>query len=133
MLLDLSSQSPSWSWTALKDFRAGDGFCEYPLGRKTTIFERSADPGELLFLALLHSLVEGVATVGIAIMCIFILPDTPQRARLLTPQEKDRLIYRLQMDRGQKDNTDEISAFKGFKMAVTDPKTWLLCGILTST
>jgi hypothetical protein len=81
----------------------------------------------------LHSLVEGVATVGIAIICIFILPDTPQRARLLSPQEKDRLIYRLQMDRGQKDNTDEISAFKGFKMAVSDPKTWLLCGILTST
>ena len=86
-----------------------------------------------VFFSLSHSLVEGVATVGIAISCIFILPDTPQRARLLTPQEKDRLIYRLQMDRGQKDNTDEISAFKGFKMAVTDPKTWLLCGILTST
>jgi hypothetical protein len=81
----------------------------------------------------LDSLVEGVATVGIAIICIFILPDVPQKARLLTSQEKDRLVYRLQMDRGQVDNSSEISAFKGFMMAVTDPKTWLLCGILTST
>jgi hypothetical protein len=81
----------------------------------------------------LDSLVEGVATVGIAIICIFILPDVPQKARLLTPQEKDRLVYRLQMDRGQVDNSSEISAWKGFMMAVTDPKTWLLCGILTST
>ncbi|KAG7528709.1 hypothetical protein FFLO_05970 [Filobasidium floriforme] len=78
-------------------------------------------------------LVEGVFTVGIAIICIFILPDVPQKARLLTSQEKDRLVYRLQMDRGQVDNSSEISAWKGFMMAVTDPKTWLLCGILTST
>ena len=79
------------------------------------------------------SLVEGVATVGIALLCIFVLPDVPQKAKLLSLREKDRLIYRLQMDRGQKDNSSEISAFKGFKMAVCDPKTWLLCGILTST
>jgi hypothetical protein len=64
---------------------------------------------------------------------MFILPDTPQKARLLSSQEKDRLIYRLQLDRGQKDNTSEISALKGFVMAITDPKTWLLCGILMTT
>jgi hypothetical protein len=87
----------------------------------------------LAFNPNLDSLVEGVATVGIAIICIFILPDVPQKARLLTSREKDRLVYRLQMDRGQVDNSSEISAWKGFMMAVTDPKTWLLCGILTST
>lgn len=113
------------------DWKVGGGSCECKsrLGRPRAT--QLTPRGILSFLS--GSLVEGVATVGIAVICIFILPDHPQKARLLTSREKDRLVYRLQMDRGQVDNSSEISAFKGFMMAVTDPKTWLLCGILTST
>jgi hypothetical protein len=117
----------------LTGWQAGGGSCEYKVSAHENDMWRPSPTHDHLPLVPQISLVEGVFTVGIAIICIFILPDVPQKARLLTSQEKDRLVYRLQMDRGQVDNSSEISAWKGFMMAVTDPKTWLLCGILTST
>lgn len=50
--------------------------------------------------------------------------------RWLTQQERDRLVYRLEVDRSSKDATDEVTAWAAFKMASCDPKTWLLCSVL---
>ncbi|WWC64478.1 uncharacterized protein I303_107088 [Kwoniella dejecticola CBS 10117] len=75
-------------------------------------------------------IVEGILTVGLAAIFATFIPNKPQTIRWLTPQEKDRLQYRLEVDRGSKDATDEVSVGAAFKMAVTDPKTWLLCGCL---
>ncbi|OCF61388.1 nicotinamide mononucleotide permease [Kwoniella mangroviensis CBS 10435] len=75
-------------------------------------------------------IVEGVLTVGLAAIFATFIPNKPQTVRWLTPQEKDRLQYRLELDRGSKDATDEVSVGTAFKMAVTDPKTWLLCACL---
>ena len=35
-------------------------------------------------------------------------------------------------DLGQEDHREEISAWQGLKLAIADPKTWLLMGILYS-
>lgn len=50
--------------------------------------------------------------------------------RGLTNEERDWITYNYEKDQGQEDNSSEITAGQGFKMAITDPKTWLLMGIL---
>lgn len=70
------------------------------------------------------------SAVGLGIIFAFIIPNRPTNIRWLTAQEKDQLNYRLEVDRSSKDATDEVSVGKAFIMAVTDVKTWLLCGCL---
>lgn len=75
-------------------------------------------------------IVEGVITVVLAVIFATFIPNKPSTVRWLTQQERDHLVYKLEADRGSKDATDEVSVASAFKMAVTDPKTWLLCGCL---
>ncbi|WVR00120.1 hypothetical protein IAU59_007262 [Kwoniella sp. CBS 9459] len=75
-------------------------------------------------------IVEGIMTVGFGLIFATFIPNKPASIRWLNKQEKDQLQYRLEVDRSTKDSTSEVSAFAGLKMAVTDPKTWLLCGCL---
>jgi MFS family permease len=75
-------------------------------------------------------LVEGVLTVGLAAIFVFILPNSPKTIRLLTPAERDWVQWNYAQDQGQSDNSDEVTARQGFMMAVTDPKTWLLLATL---
>jgi|ERR1700733_899321 MFS family permease len=75
-------------------------------------------------------LIEGVATIGLAIIFAFILPNSPKTVRGHTTQEREWLAWTFEQDQGQQDHSDEITAWKGFKMATADPKTWLLMGTL---
>ncbi|KAJ5240859.1 uncharacterized protein N7469_002450 [Penicillium citrinum] len=75
-------------------------------------------------------LVEGVATVGLAIILAFILPNSLKSLTGFSKIENECLLWRFEEDQGQQDNADEVSAYKGVMMAVTDPKTWLLMGTL---
>ncbi|KLT44738.1 MFS general substrate transporter [Cutaneotrichosporon oleaginosum] len=71
-------------------------------------------------------IVEGAMTFGVAILCAFIMPNRPETVRWLTPVERDMLLWRLESDRGTKDENDEVSVLAALKMALCDPKTWLL-------
>ncbi|KAK5789703.1 hypothetical protein VI817_008826 [Penicillium citrinum] len=75
-------------------------------------------------------MVEGVATVGLAIILAFILPNSLKSLTGFSKIENECLLWRFEEDQGQQDNADEVSAYKGVMMAVTDPKTWLLMGTL---
>ncbi|CAD6589101.1 MAG: hypothetical protein TREMPRED_005266 [Tremellales sp. Tagirdzhanova-0007] len=75
-------------------------------------------------------IVEGVLTVGLALIFATFIPNKPHSIRWLTPTEKDQLEYRLEVDRAIKDATDEVSVGRALVMALSDPKTWLLGGIL---
>ena len=75
-------------------------------------------------------LIEGVATIGLAIIFAFTLPNSPKTVRGHTEQEREWLAWTFGQDQGQQDHSDEITAWKGFKMATADPKTWLLMGTL---
>ena len=68
--------------------------------------------------------------VGLGAIFAFIIPNRPQTIRWLSAQERDQLNYRLEVDRSSKDGTDDVSVGKAFMMAITDVKTWLLCGCL---
>lgn len=78
-------------------------------------------------------LVEGVVTVGFAIISVFFLPDFPATYKKLSPQERDLAVWRLEEDAGESDDDMETSRAKGFMMALVDPKTWALCSTLFFT
>ncbi|KAI1340167.1 nicotinamide mononucleotide permease [Xylariaceae sp. FL0016] len=78
-------------------------------------------------------LIEGVLTTGLAIIFAFILPNSNKKIRGLSKMECEFVQWNFASDQGQADNHNEISAMKGFTMALTDPKTWLLMGILYAT
>ncbi|ETN40837.1 uncharacterized protein HMPREF1541_05117 [Cyphellophora europaea CBS 101466] len=74
-------------------------------------------------------IVEGAVTIAFAAIAVFILPDYPATTSWLSVEEKQIAQGRLALDAGlaADDFTGEdISAFTGLKMAVKDPKTWLL-------
>ncbi|KAL4939440.1 hypothetical protein BDV06DRAFT_225039 [Aspergillus oleicola] len=75
-------------------------------------------------------LIEGIVTIGLAFLIAFILPNKLTNLKGFTKLEQEWLVWNFEEDQGQRDNADEISAKKGFLMAVTDPKTWLLMATL---
>ncbi|TDZ19992.1 putative transporter [Colletotrichum orbiculare MAFF 240422] len=78
-------------------------------------------------------LVEGVLTVGLAIIFACILPNSNKKIPTLSTIECEWVQWNFIADQGQEDDSSEVTAFKGFLMAVADPKTWMLMGILYST
>lgn len=77
-------------------------------------------------------MVEGAATIGLAMILAFILPNSLKSLTGFSDLENEYLLWSFEEDQGQQDNPDEVSAYKGVMMAVTDPKTWLLMGTLYS-
>lgn len=71
-------------------------------------------------------------TIGLAIVFAFILPNSHSKVLGMNEQELEWVRWNFEKDLGQKDDSSEISALKGFMMAVTDLKTWLLMGTLYS-
>ncbi|KAK5130110.1 hypothetical protein LTR08_002450 [Meristemomyces frigidus] len=78
-------------------------------------------------------LIEGVMTVGFAIIFALILPNSPRNIRGMTQQQQDWLRWNYESDLKQEDNSAEVTAKQGFLLAARDPKTWLMCGILYAT
>jgi hypothetical protein len=74
--------------------------------------------------------VEGVATVGIALLLMLVLPNSMATITGLSTTEREWLAWNFESDQGQRDNKDELSGWKAFKMAAMDPKTYLLMGTL---
>jgi hypothetical protein len=75
-------------------------------------------------------LVEGVITVGLAGLFALVLPNSNKKILLLSPLECEWVQWNMAKDQGQEDNRSEISAWKGFMLALTDVKMWMLMGIL---
>ncbi|KAJ7141442.1 retrograde regulation protein 2 [Mycena epipterygia] len=78
-------------------------------------------------------IVEGVATVGIALLLMFVLPNSVATVTGLSQPERDWLAWNFESDQGQRDNKDELTGLQAFKMAAVDPKTYLLMGTLHMT
>ncbi|EKC99974.1 nicotinamide mononucleotide permease [Trichosporon asahii var. asahii CBS 8904] len=71
-------------------------------------------------------IVEGVLTVGCALVVMSYVPNRPETCRWLTPTERARLLYRLEANRGTQDGTSEVGNWVALKLALTDPKAWML-------
>jgi Major Facilitator Superfamily len=73
-------------------------------------------------------IIEGSITVFIGIVIMFVLPDFPDTWRLLSPEMKHVANRRLAIEAAEAD-VDEpggMSQWRGFKLAMTDPKTYML-------
>jgi Major Facilitator Superfamily len=73
-------------------------------------------------------IIEGSITVFIGLLICFILPDFPDTWRLLSPEMKHVANRRLAIEAAEAD-VDEpggMSQWRGFKLAMTDPKTYML-------
>jgi MFS family permease len=75
-------------------------------------------------------LVEGAATMGVAVIAVFLLPDFPATtsSRKFNPEEKDLAIRRLQAGSQSVRTSDEphMGHWKAFKASMIQWRTWLL-------
>lgn len=76
-------------------------------------------------------IIEGVGTVGLAIIFGILLPNLPQTSWnwQFSKAQRDFAVYRLEVEAG--DTEEEVGGWEGFKLAVTDIKTYFLMGILS--
>jgi hypothetical protein len=76
-------------------------------------------------------IVQGVATIAVAIPAPFLLLDWPSTARQLTPREREIALARLHSDgmhiAGSGEGEKNISHVKALKNAVSNWRLWLLC------
>ncbi|KAJ0336513.1 hypothetical protein COL922a_007864 [Colletotrichum nupharicola] len=74
-------------------------------------------------------ILEGVVTVATGILICLVLPDFPESWRALSPELRRVATKRLAVDAAESD-VDETrgprAQLEGFKMALRDPKVWIL-------
>ncbi|KAI1860662.1 uncharacterized protein JN550_011387 [Neoarthrinium moseri] len=77
-------------------------------------------------------IIEGVATVGIAFIAFFILPNFPRTTSWLSEEERALAIWRLEEDIGEDDwiDSEHQSFWQGAKLAFSDIKTYVLMVLL---
>ncbi|KAI5480096.1 hypothetical protein MNV49_001756 [Pseudohyphozyma bogoriensis] len=79
-------------------------------------------------------IVEGALTVGVAIILIFLMPDSAASAKILKGAERDYVLYSLAKEQSVKKLGEaEVTSMQALGMVVRDPKTWLLMGVLYCT
>ncbi|KAK6219456.1 polyamine transporter tpo5 [Pestalotiopsis sp. IQ-011] len=77
-------------------------------------------------------IIEGVATVGIAFIAYFVIPNFPRTTTWLSEEERALAIWRLEEDIGQDDWTgsENQTFWQGAKLAFSDVKTYVLMVML---
>ncbi|KAF4545109.1 Transporter protein [Lasiodiplodia theobromae] len=77
-------------------------------------------------------IIEGTATVVVAILAIFLLPNFPHTTGWLSEQERQLAMWRLEQDAGETDQSedDNSSILEGFKMAAKEIKVYVVAIML---
>lgn len=75
-------------------------------------------------------LVEGVLTIGLALVFALVLPNSLKGVPRMTELEREWITWNYQKDQGQQDDRNEITATQGLALALRDIKTWLLLATL---
>ncbi|CAH0046684.1 unnamed protein product [Clonostachys solani] len=80
-------------------------------------------------------LLEGAATILIAMSAFFILPNFPQTTKWLTPVEKEMAVWRLQADitHAEWTSSEEQITWKAFIMAMKDWRNWFFVAMVYGT
>ncbi|KAI0532257.1 putative pantothenate transporter [Xylaria digitata] len=78
-------------------------------------------------------IIEGSATVGVASICVFLMPEFPHNSRILSDTERALAVWRIESEAGAAEGTEKESVLRGFAQALSDPKLWLLifCNLLS--
>ncbi|KAJ6141073.1 hypothetical protein N7497_011966 [Penicillium chrysogenum] len=73
-------------------------------------------------------LIEGAASILVAIAAFFLLPNWPHNTKWITEQEREMAQYRIMVSNGGHEET-QGGTWDGVKAAVKEPFTWLFCGL----
>ncbi|KIW14293.1 hypothetical protein PV08_07075 [Exophiala spinifera] len=73
-------------------------------------------------------IIEGAASILVALSGFYLLPDWPHNTKFLTEEEKEMAQYRILVSNGGRDE-GVGGTWDGLKEAVRDPFTWLFCGM----
>ncbi|KAL5423825.1 hypothetical protein PMIN04_003627 [Paraphaeosphaeria minitans] len=78
-------------------------------------------------------IIEGCATVGIGSICAFFMPEFPHNSRILSQEQRDLAVWRIESESGTAEGAEKESVLKGFAKALSDPKLVLLilCNMLS--
>ena len=71
--------------------------------------------------------------MGFAIIFACYLPNSPRKIVGFSEANHEWLRWNYESDQKQQDHSDEVTAKQVFIMAVSDPKTWLMCATLYAT
>ncbi|RBQ88489.1 hypothetical protein VDGD_01344 [Verticillium dahliae] len=71
-------------------------------------------------------IIEGAASILVALAAFYLLPDWPHNTRFLSPAEREMAQYRVLCSNGGKDEGIG-GTWDGIKEAVMDPFTWFFC------
>jgi MFS family permease len=80
-------------------------------------------------------ILEGIATILLGVVALFILPDFPGTTKWLTEAEKVVAQARLAVDAGNDVllDAEEVPMIRGLAWAVKDPRTWIFACMQMST
>jgi hypothetical protein len=73
-------------------------------------------------------IIEGAASIVVAVAAFYLLPDWPHNTKFLAQEEKEMAQYRVLVSNGGIDEGIG-GTWDGLKDAVRDPFTWLFCGM----
>ncbi|KAJ4301348.1 hypothetical protein N0V90_003440 [Kalmusia sp. IMI 367209] len=78
-------------------------------------------------------IIEGSATIGIGAICAFFMPEFPHNSRILSQEERDLAVWRIESESGAAEGSEKESVLKSFAKALSDPKLILLilCNMLS--
>ncbi|KAF1914369.1 major facilitator superfamily domain-containing protein [Ampelomyces quisqualis] len=71
-------------------------------------------------------ILEGAVTALVAILGLFLLPNTPLTTSWLKPEERELAHARMERDRVG-DSSEPVSSMEGLRQACKDKRTWLFC------
>lgn len=71
-------------------------------------------------------IIEGAATIPVAFVTYYVVPDYPATTRWLSPEERKLSVLRMAEDASKEDDRAEISAATGAKMAFADPALYMI-------
>ncbi|KAJ5313522.1 ATPase AAA-type core [Penicillium atrosanguineum] len=71
-------------------------------------------------------IIEGAATIPIALFAMFVLPDYPATTKWLTDEERILAIARLAEDANETDHDETHSKWEGLRLAFTDPVLYII-------
>jgi len=69
-------------------------------------------------------IIQGAISIGIGIVAIFTLPDSPLQTRWLTPEERE-LAHRRIFDDVTNRRSEASSVWKGLRECLVDEKVWV--------
>ena len=56
----------------------------------------------------------------------FFMPEFPYNARMLTPQQRDLAVWRIESESGSAEGSEDVGAWQSFKDAFSDFKLYLI-------